>query len=114
MVSRFSRESVRTLRELEGDLDDQTIVWCPKTGGSFTLVCIPKSSTDSLMLTIGGSTPDSDEVFLVAIDRFPDKRRPEAKDGVLNGKVRLRIDSVNTASDGSFVRLGCNLFENKS
>ncbi len=109
-MSRISREINRALHSLESDLDNPTIQW-----NSQTLVCIPKTSVDDLSLSLGGAVPSSDATFLIADYQFKiGTRRPVAKEIVFKDGVRYWISNVNKSSDGSTIRIDCNLPESRA
>ena len=103
-MNRLSNEIVRGLKDLEGNrgLGGMTITW-----NSASYVTIPHSSESLRLMGEGGFSLSDHSAFCVRTSLF-DSALPKSRETIVdpNG-LALKIVSVNTSSDGSFIVLTC-------
>lgn len=103
-MSRLSNEIVRGLKDLEGNrgLGNLAIVW-----NSVSYVTIPHSSESLRMMGEGGFGLSNHSAFCIRTSLFG-ATLPKSRETIIdpNGQT-LKIVSVNTSSDGSFIILTC-------
>jgi hypothetical protein len=103
-MNRLSNEIVKGLKDLEGNrgLGGMTITW---NGQSY--VTTPHSSESLKLLNEGGFSLSNHSAFCVRTSLF-DSALPKSRETIVDPTgATLKIVSVNTSSDGSFIILTC-------
>jgi hypothetical protein len=103
-MNRLSNEIVRGLKDLEGNrgLGGMTITW-----NSASYVTIPHSSESLRLMGEGGFSPSNHSAFCIRTSLFGSVL-PKSRETIIDPSGQtLKIVSVNTSSDGSFIILTC-------
>jgi hypothetical protein len=111
-MSRISRESVRTMSEMERDLDCPEIQWPvdPVTGlGGTKFVYVPSQSILGKMLASagGGFSPTGTAGFFIRKELFDGEALPAAQEFLVSAGQIYRILNQDTSADGAFIFLDC-------